>query len=146
MLVKPILAKHCFPLRQSVLRDGKALKYCHFEGDNQKSTYHLGAFSNDSIVGIVSLFKTAEPLLNFKSQYQLRGMAIHTNYRGQAIGTTLIKNAEEYLKRQSIEVLWCNARTSALEFYKKQAYQIFSDEFEIEGVGPHFKLYKVLLP
>ncbi|RZK10679.1 MAG: GNAT family N-acetyltransferase [Flavobacterium sp.] len=50
----------------------------------------------------------------------------------------LIKYAIDYLKEAKADYIWCNARTSAIDFYKKQGFETISEEFEISGVGPHY--------
>ena len=70
--------------------------------------------------------------------YQLRGMATDTPFFGKGYGAELIKYAVDYIKAAKAEYIWCNARTSAINFYKKQGFEIVSEEFEIPGVGPHY--------
>jgi predicted GNAT family N-acyltransferase len=36
--------------------------------------------------------------------------------------------------------IWCNARVSAMGFYRKAGWTVESEEFEIEGVGPHVRM------
>ncbi|QSS97563.1 GNAT family N-acetyltransferase [Psychroflexus sp. ALD_RP9] len=144
MKIRPTSAKECLPLRQEVLRNGKDFSFCKFKGDTLNSTYHLGAFKQEKIIGIVSLFEANISHFTNHSQYQLRGMAISPGFQGQGIGRNLLTNAEDLLITNQIKLVWCNARTSALDFYKKQHYQSLGEKFQIEGVGPHIKLYKFL--
>jgi len=144
MKILPISAKECLPLRQEVLRNGKDFSFCKFKGDTLNNTCHLGAFKQQNLVGIVSLFEAKLTHFKTASQYQLRGMAISPKFQGHGIGKSLLIAAENWLIKKQIELVWCNARTSALDFYKKQHYQSLGEEFQIEGVGPHIKLYKFL--
>jgi GNAT superfamily N-acetyltransferase len=77
--------------------------------------------------------------------WQLRGMATDPKFRGKGIGAKMLKVAEEKLRRTSpVRQLWCNARTPAIEFYKKQGWAVVSEEFEVPTAGPHFKMTKFL--
>lgn len=114
------------------------------EGDDLESTKHIGAFLDSRCVGVLSLFETTSPYLIEKHQYQLRGMAVNPNYRGQSIGKKLVLFSETELKTLNIELLWCNARTSAVGFYKKLNFEINSDEFQIPNIGPHYSMFKKL--
>jgi GNAT superfamily N-acetyltransferase len=77
--------------------------------------------------------------------WQLRGMATAPSWRAKGVGRGLLEYAEGALRAGSpIRRLWCNARTGAAEFYEKQGWQYASSEFEIAGVGPHFRMTKVM--
>ena len=41
-----------------------------------------------------------------------------------------------------VDVLWCNARMVAIRFYKSLGFKIIGDIFNIEGIGPHYYMYK----
>ena len=71
-------------------------------------------------------------------------MAVLKQTQGKQIGKRLLHHAELLLKEKNITALWFNARNIAAPFYKKQGYQIVSDSFEIESIGPHYKMYKSL--
>ena len=47
----------CYPLRHKMLRKGKPLQTCHFDGDNSKETFHLGALVDKEIIGIISVYE-----------------------------------------------------------------------------------------
>jgi len=39
-------------------------------------------------------------------------------------------------------MVWCNARLVAVEFYKSIGFKIIGDLFDIQGIGPHYYMYK----
>ena len=55
----------CYPLRHKMLRKGKPLETCHFDGDNSKGTFHLGAIVDKEIIGIISIYE--KDLSQFKN-------------------------------------------------------------------------------
>lgn len=139
MFLKLISAAEVLPLRQDVLRSGKPIACCSFENDNTESTQHLGAFFNDKLVGILSLFVAKNQIFDAAKQIQLRGMAIDKAHQKQGIGRGLLQ--ETFKRKRPDELIWCNARLSAIDFYQKNGFLKASDIFEISGVGPHIVMY-----
>ncbi len=46
--------------------------------------------------------------------------------------------------QKKCDVLWCNARLVALEFYTVLGFKIIGPEFNIKDIGPHYKMYKTI--
>jgi GNAT superfamily N-acetyltransferase len=129
-------------LRHAVLRQGLPRDAAIFEGDEASTSHHFAAFADGKCVGCAS-FHLNE--CEKKPAYQLRGMATDAEFRGGGIGTALLNLAEQTLRAQGrIRQLWCNARTPALNFYKKQGWKVVSEEFFIPTAGPHFRMIKTL--
>ena len=142
--IKLTTAENIIGIRHHVLRTGKPISTCYFEGDQLLSSFHFGAFLKNKIIGCVSLMPKPHPLIEDKNTYQLRGMAVLPNFRGQKIGEKLLYKAEEYLKSIKVKTLWCNVRLKAIGFYGKNNFQIISDEFQIPEVGSHVLMLKEL--
>jgi predicted GNAT family N-acyltransferase len=139
--IKTTEASAILKVRLDILRKGMTLDDCHFSGDNNPESIHFAALDNDKIIGCCTL--TVNPQSAIKnSYYQLRGMAVLDNYQGMGVGQKLLHAAEAKLIKLGNKVLWFNARTSAVGFYQKYGYQVLGNEFEIEGVGPHYKMFK----
>ena len=141
MQIKAITAADTLRLRQQILRPGGDLTDCQFTGDTDRSTRHFGAYLESTLVGIVSVYARAYPELG-RYGYQLRAMAVAESARGKQVGLKLLAVAEEAAFVASADYIWANARSSALGFYEKAGYQVLSDEFDIEGVGAHFLVFK----
>ena len=142
-LVKEITARETWAVRHPVLRTGRPLETCAMEGDDHPDTFHLGLFDQASLIGVVSFMNAAKPQFT-GSQYQLRGMGVLAACQGKNLGALLIKAGEQKLKTLGIDVLWCNARIKALNFYLRNDFIVEGDSFEIESVGTHYLLYKTL--
>jgi GNAT superfamily N-acetyltransferase len=138
-MVKFILPEEVLPLRSLVLRNGKPLTECEFEGDRNYDTFHLGYVENDKIRSIASLMRN-DYFPEEGECYQLRGMATHPDFGGRGYGAALINFAVEYLKEYQTDYLWCNARSSAATFYKKLGFINESPEFDIPGIGFHYEM------
>lgn len=129
-------------LREAVLIRGTDRDTPYFEGDRDETTLHFGAFFGDRVLGCLSFMRNE---WMEKPAWQLRGMAIDPEFRGAGVGARLLAKAEEALVGQSdIRQLWCNARSGAVGFYRKQGWTAVSEEFQIPGVGPHYKMTKTL--
>ncbi|MDO9137590.1 MAG: GNAT family N-acetyltransferase [Lutibacter sp.] len=138
--IKEISTEETFPIRLEVLRKNIPLPY-EFDGDFDKDTIHLGAFKNDKLIAVSSFMKASNK--NFEgNQYQLRGMATLKEYQGFGAGKLMLEKAVQILKEKNSQVLWCNARIAAVEFYKKQGFQTFGEKFEISYVGEHYVMLK----
>ena len=129
-------------LRHVVLRQGLGRDAAIFEGDELPTSHHFAAFADGKCVGCATFHLNqweGEPA------YQLRGMATAPELRSGGIGTELLRLGEETLRAEGpIRQLWCNARTPALNFYKKQGWTALGEEFFIPTAGPHFKMTKML--
>jgi len=140
--IKEILAIDTFSIRHPVLRSGKPIESCHFDGDNLETTKHFGLFHENNLVGVISIFKTRNPLFVEKSQFQIRGMAILEHHQKKGFGEALVKHGEDYIKQQNGTMIWFNARIVAVGFYEKLGYQIIGDSFDIGDVGEHYVQFK----
>ena len=98
------------------------LETCNFNGDSLETTYHFKATFRGSVVGCVSFMKVNCKDFDINLQYQLRGMAVSSSYRGQNVGMHLLSYAEKYLRSLNHNFIWCNVRETAIAFYQKQAY------------------------
>ncbi|UKM66300.2 GNAT family N-acetyltransferase [Flavobacteriaceae bacterium GSB9] len=142
--IKQISANKTYEVRQPILRPGKPIETCYFEGDQLKTTLHFGIFSDKNLLGVSSFFKNNHPSLSESTQYQLRGMAVLTSHQGKDLGRTLLNYGEQALKLKQVNIIWCNAREVSVSFYKKNNYQTFGSPFIIEGIGPHYVMFKKL--
>ena len=142
--IRKISAQETFTVRHPVLRSGKPIESCHFDGDDFATTQHFGLYENDKIEGVISLFKNVNPLFETKNQAQIRGMAVLKNNQGKGFGRLLVEHSEKILKIQNESLIWFNARESAVGFYQKMGYEIIGNSFDIPDVGVHYVMWKKL--
>lgn len=100
-------------LRQEVLYPAQKLYEMELEEDQEG--VHFGAFTDDKLVGIISLFQTDK-------SFQFRKLAVSSDYQKMGIGNALLQRVEEFAKSENGTVIWCNARVSAIGFYMKAGY------------------------
>lgn len=142
-MVKYIDAAATLPLRSSVLRKGAPLEQCIFPTDDIEGSFHLGYFVEGRLVSI-STYYPADYEGQGEGGYRLRGMATDAGFLGNGYGSALIKFAINELRSAKASYIWCDARSAAVEFYKKLGFKSISAAFEIPGIGPHFKMIKII--
>jgi len=142
--VKAIADTETYPVRHPVLRKGRPLESCAFSGDDLPTTLHLGGFYDQRLSAVATFLKQDNSEMNWTNAYQLRGMAVLSDYQGKGLGMRILKSGEEALIERKAEILWMNARLVAVPFYEKLGYQKKGTAFDIPGIGPHFIMFKRL--
>ena len=142
--IKKISAEKTHAIRHPMLRQGRPIEDCVFDGDKDPKTIHLGAFIENKLVGVLSAYQKSTSAFEVKESYQIRGVAVLTTAHRKGIGRALMANIEHRLKQRKIDLIWLNARITAVDFYTTLAYQQKGKAFEIEGIGTHYCFYKIL--
>lgn len=143
--VRPVTPAETRPLRQLVLRPGQPTESSFYPGDDHPLTVHLGAFLQDQLVGIASLY--AERRDTGKAQgpgWRLRGMASAPEVRGRGVGRALLQASVEHVARRGGGELWCNARMPAVPFYAASGFEVVSEQFDIPDIGPHVVMRRMV--
>ena len=140
--IKKISALATIPLRQIVLRAGKPLESCRFNGDELPSTFHLGYFDEDNLIGIISVFENRNSEFPEEKQFQIRGMAVAPLHQKLGIGAQIVEFAEKEIAKKRGEIIWFNARIAASEFYLKLNYTVSGGVFDIPNVGLHYLMFR----
>lgn len=140
--IKKIDYTATFSVRHPVLRAGKPIESCFFDGDDLETTFHFGLFVVDKLVGVISVFKNKTTTFSVAKQFQIRGMAVLKEHQSFGYGKLLLHKAEEEIIKQKGDLIWFNARENAVGFYQNSGYQIVGDSFEIAGIGTHYIMYK----
>ena len=71
-------------------------------------------------------------------------MAVLEEFQKMGFGEELLKHCENEIKLKKGNLIWFNARESAIGFYEKSDYQKSGDGFEIADIGIHYVLFKKL--
>lgn len=142
--IQKISAQDTYSVRHPVLRKGKPIATCHFDGDDLATTSHFGFFSDKELIGVLSLYKKSNTLFLTKEQSQIRGMALLKNQQKKGFGEALVLHCEKDCIARKIALIWFNARIQAVGFYEKLGYTQKGDPFEIENVGEHIVMFKKL--
>jgi ribosomal protein S18 acetylase RimI-like enzyme len=140
--IKKIDYTATFSVRHPVLRAGRPIESCFFDGDELETTFHFGLFVVDKLVGVISVFKNKTTTFSVAKQFQIRGMAVLKEHQSFGYGKLLLQKAEEEIIKQKGGLIWFNARENAVGFYQNSGYQIVGNSFEIAGIGTHYIMYK----
>jgi len=142
--LKQITSHDTFIVRQPVLRPGRGIETCVFDGDDLPTTIHFGIFDEEELVGVISVFEAAHPEFKESRQFQIRGMAVLESQQKKGLGDRLVQHAEDYINQKQGERIWFNAREIAVGFYQKTGYTLIGAAFNIPDVGPHYVMHKKL--
>lgn len=154
MDIQFISKQDCYELRQRVLRPGRPALECLFPCDEDARTFHVGVSVDKKILSICTfayeqapneLFTTVRNEINQTPySYRLRGMATEPEHHKKGLGAKALAFAEVELQKRFADLLWFNARENAFGFYERLGYKYFGEMFDIENVGPHKVMYKVI--
>lgn len=100
-------------LRREVLYSAEPLHAMEMEEDNLG--LHFGAFYDNQLVSVVSLFQKG-------NDFQFRKFAVAPQLQHKGIGNKLLQYITDFTVAQGGKRLWCNARLSALGFYNKAGF------------------------
>ena len=139
--VKKITYLDTFPVRSVVLRQGKPIETCFFLDDDALETTHFGLYKENNLIGVASVFKVKNENFEQNRQFQLRGMAVLSEYQGLGFGNLILEEVRNFVKAQNAQLLWFNARENAVKFYQNSGFLIHGDAFEIPEIGTHFVMY-----
>jgi GNAT superfamily N-acetyltransferase len=140
--IRLISAEETVAVRWPVLRPGFPRETAVFSGDTEPTTFHLGVFVDERLAGVASVYDAPCPdVADAIHPCQLRGMATLPEVRGSGCGRKLLESCVERARERGCDLLWCNARVSAADFYARAGWQIIGAEFDIPTVGPHFRMW-----
>lgn len=131
-------------LRNEVLWPHKTFENCILETDRLSTTFHFGIQIEGLTVATVTLQQEKSHRLQQEKQYRLRAMAVREGYRGQGFGDAIVEAGLNHLRDLGVEVVWCDARVAALNFYRRLHFNELEEEYEIPIIGMHRFMWKVL--
>lgn len=124
-------------LRDKILRKPLGLNIFDDDLENEKNDYHIGAFLNNVLVGILVLTELND------TEIRMRQVAVEEALRGNSIGSKLVIYAEEFAKRLGYKTMMLNSRKTSIKFYEKLGYEKASEEF-VSVTILHYKMEKKL--
>jgi predicted GNAT family N-acyltransferase len=143
--VEEVPAEVTYALRGAVLRpDGGEIVWA---GDEDPATFHLAARGADgAVIGVVRYSPATCPWRDAAAPWQLRGMATDPAVRGSGAGRALVVDGLARLAARGADLVWCDARTSAVGFYERMGFAVVTGEFHKPGIGPHLGMVRDLRP
>ncbi|MDR7080285.1 GNAT superfamily N-acetyltransferase [Neobacillus niacini] len=101
-------------LRHKVMWPDKAFDYIKLEDDHLG--IHFGLFKENMLISVISLF------IN-KEECQFRKFATLQREQGKGYGSMLLDYVIKEAMDCGVKRIWCNARKSKVDFYKKFGLQ-----------------------
>ena len=126
MDIRTISWQQTIPLRHRVLWPSKPPEFCHIDGD--EDGLHFGVFVNELLVCVASVY------LN-QNRARLRKFATDIDYQNQGIGSKMLMHIIQSSKQSKAKFFCCDARETALDFYKRFGMRVSSERFYKENVA-----------
>ena len=133
-------------LRRAVLRPHWPVG-SRMHGDDDPDALHVAAIDDDGrIVGAAVLLPLPYPHRPERANaWQLRGMATAAGRRGEGIGAAVLAEALHEAQGRGAELVWCQARDVAIDFYTRHGFVGEGAHFTHEETGiVHQLMYREL--
>ena len=140
--IRKIDAEIIRPLRHSELRKGQDFSTTSYLKDHEVDTFHMAYISNEKIVTCATFYPEESTKIKTENAYRLRGMATDSRFTRKGYASNLMAESFKKLKKRDCDMVWCNARLVAVDFYKSVGFKITGELFDIEGIGPHYCMSK----
>ena len=132
--IQLITPEQTYPLRHSVLWPDKPFAYVKV--DNDAEGHHFGAFLDEELVAVISLFV-------YQKEARFRKFAARPDCQRRGIGTLLLTHVIAEAQRLGTTTLWCDARLDAADFYRRFGMESVSEVF-YKGLIAYAKFSRTL--
>jgi len=140
--INKVDAEKIRPLRHSELRKGQDYSTTSYLKDYEDGTFHMACIVDVKIVTCATFYAEKSKKVKSNNAYRLRGMATDSQFQRKGYARNLMIESFKELKKRDCDMLWCNARLVAVNFYKSVGFKIIGELFDIEAIGPHYYMYK----
>lgn len=135
-------AQETASLRRAVLRPNLTIEQMAVAGDQNPDLTYLAVRVPDgdhAIVGCLRLEPVPCPWPAALQQpasaaWQLRAMATDPTVRGTGLGRLLVEAAVGHVLQRDGDLIWCNARVSAEQFYLRLGFRPVTGHFALPEV------------
>lgn len=128
--IAPIVTRR---LRREVLYPNQPIESILLEEDD--AGIHFGLYEENKLIAVVSLFIRGQ-------EAQFRKFATDTNHQNKGYGSQLLQYIIHYAHIEGVQKIWCNARISAVPFYRKRGFTAIGNSF-IKGEIEYIKMEKM---
>ncbi len=125
MDIRAIEWEDVLPIRHKVLWPNEPALFCKVGGDEVAK--HYGVYLDKMLVSVASVYIEGNTA-------RLRKFATLVQFQGNGLGTKLISYIINLLKNINIACFWCDARKTAIGFYRKFNMIQQGGEFNKSGV------------
>jgi GNAT superfamily N-acetyltransferase len=128
--VRDIEVEATTDLRRRVLRGHLPDAPATSERDASPGTWHLGAFRDRRLVGVVSGYAEEAPGHPGIPAQRFRFMAVEPDEQGSGVGAALLGVVIARAREGGDSLVWANGRDTALRFYSKLGFEVVDDGFD----------------
>jgi GNAT superfamily N-acetyltransferase len=168
-VVESVPATATWALRQEILRPHQTVAEMDYPGDRSPGAGHFAAFDTskpkeEQIIGVVSVTHQSPPWPRqgegegegkgegegedegdaTGGWWRLRGMATVEGRRNEGIGRALVAVVIGHAGAHQGTGVWCNARLSAVDFYRAVGFETIGDTWVIPHIGQHIAMTRPL--
>lgn len=118
--IKKVTLSQVHQIRHEVMWPDKPLDFVKLETD--QDGLHLGLYKSQKLISIISLFIEEEEM-------QFRKFATVKEEQGKGFGTILLNYVLELAESKGITRVWCNARLSKSDYYKRFGMNVISEPY-----------------
>ena len=140
--IRKVDAERIRPLRHSELRKGQDFSTTSYLKDYEINTFHMACIVDDKPVTCATFYPEKSTKIKTENAYRLRGMATDSRFKRKGYASNLMAESFKELKKRDCNMVLCNARLVAVDFYKSVGFKITGELFDIKGIGPHYYMYK----
>ena len=140
--INKVDAERIRPLRHSELRKGQDFSATSYLKDYEEGTFHMACIVDDKTVTCATFYPEKSNKIKSDNAYRLRGMATDSKFQRKGYATDLMNESFKELKKRDCNMVWCNARLVAVDFYESAGFKITGKIFDIAEIGPHYYMYK----
>jgi GNAT superfamily N-acetyltransferase len=96
--------------------------------DEDEDGIHFGLFYQNKLISVVSCFGRGDGVIQFRKFATLK------EFQYQGFGSALLQYIFDYAEEQRVHKIWCNARITAVKFYKKSGMIETKQKFSKDGI------------
>ncbi len=132
------------PLRRRILRPHQTLEELVVPGEDGPEAAWFAAIRGEDVVGTSGVFPEELAGDSRAPAWRLRAMATDESIRGLGVGEMLLDVSVDHARSHGAKLVWCSARTPVQAFYEERGFEVVSDVYEPENLGPHVRMARPL--
>lgn len=122
--IKDIPLQTIWQIRREVMYPQQTLEAMQLPDD--AGGLHLGLFDKEQLCSVISLFIRGGDM-------QFRKFATLPHLQGKGYGSALLAHIFALAKEKGLERVWCNARITATQLYRRFGMLPYGDPWEAQG-------------
>ena len=122
--VRQVDKEQVWDIRHNVMWPDKPFDYIKLDDDD--AGIHFGLFKVNVLISVISLFIDHE-------EAQFRKFATLQQEQGKGYGSQLLELVLKEAKLHGVKRIWCNARMTKTDFYRKFGLQETNSSFMKDG-------------